>query len=331
MPAAPLGLLSSSWSRAADGALSVIRLNLPGPGSLPFLPLELIPRLGFDRELGFRLHLRYFSSGVLAAEDMLEGNAGYAAHGFPILANLRVKGRGALAVAMLSGRDTPRALLVRTDLARRYSRVENLKGASIGVSAGSFSTKTYLQILGEQALALHGVAASDVRWVPMAQNWDSVRSLLVSGSADAAVCEEPFLSRAVDAGLARVLLHFNEMQGGRRFPGEVHIRAVISAPRARMDADERQGLALLKMLAKVLAWMAAADPAGIVEKRGLATRDERAELARLLARYPGLFPRQPRFEPAAVSATGSLLVALGLLDRAADVTGLIDERWSGRS
>ena len=326
-----LGLLGVLSVGAAESGPHLIRLNLPGPRSLPFLPLELIPRLGFDRELGIRLQLRYFTSGVLAAEDMLAGNAGFAAHGFPILATLRAKGRAAVAVAALSGRDTPRALLVRTDLVRRIKRVEDLKGTSIGASSGSVNSKTYLQMLGEQVLGLHGVAAGEVRWVPMAQNWDSVRSVLVSRSADAVLCEEPFLSRAVDAGLARVLLHFNELQGVRRLPGEGHLRAVITAPQAGIGEAERDGRTLLQMLNKVLAWMAKASPGRIVEQLGIEDAAERSELVRLLSRYSDLFPRDPRFDAAAIAATGTLLVALGLLDQPAAVGSLIDARWTGRS
>ena len=330
MSAGLLGLLGASSIRAAEGGPRLIRLNLPGPRSLPFLPLQLIPRLGFDRELGVRLQLRHFASGVLAAEDMLAGNAGFAAHGFPILASLRAKGKSAVAVAALSGRDTPRALLVRTDLASRIKRVEDLMGASIGVSTGSVSSKTYMQLHGEQVLDLHGIAADDVRWVPMAQNWDSVRSVLVSKSADAVLCEEPFLSRAVEAGLARVLLHFNELQGPGRLPGAGHLRAVISVPHASIGHAERDGRALLQMLGKVLAWMAAAGAGRIVEQMGIEAATERAELARLLSRYPDLFPRDPRFDPAAVAATATLLVALDLLKQRDAIRGLFDERWAGR-
>ncbi len=325
-----LGLLGAAPVGASETGLRLIRLNLPGPRSLPFLPLELIPRLGFDRELGFRLQLRYFTSGVLAAEDMLAGNAGFAAYGFPVLASLREKGKSAVAVAALSGRDTPRALLVRTDLASRIKRVEDLKGASIGVSVGSLNSKTYLQMLGEQMLGLYGIAAGEVRWVPMAQNWESVRGVLVSRSADAIFCEEPFLGRAVDAGLARVLLHFKELQESRRLPGEGHLRAVIAAPRNGIGHAEREGRALLQMLGKALAWMATAGSVRIVEQLGIEGAGERAELARLLSRYPDLFPRDPRFDPVAVAATGALLVALGLLDQPAAVSSLIDDRWAGR-
>lgn len=61
----------------------LIRLNLPGPGSLAFLPLEQITTLGFVREMGARLLLRYHPSGIRALEDMLDGNADFCCPGLP--------------------------------------------------------------------------------------------------------------------------------------------------------------------------------------------------------------------------------------------------------
>jgi len=183
-------------------------------------------------------------------------------------------------------------------------------------------------MLGEQILAQHGVSPAEIRWVPMAQNWDSVRSVLVARSADAILCEEPFVTRAVDAGLAKVLLHFNELTASRRLPGDGHLRAVVSAPRSTIGTAENDGRAVTKMVAKSLSWMATAGPDRIVDQLGIAEAPERSELLRLLGRYPGLFPSQPRFDPQAVAATGALLAALGLVDQPVVVDTLIDQRWT---
>lgn len=58
---------------ADDAGRRLIRINIPGPRSLPFLPVELIPVLGIDRGMNVELIIRYFPSGV-ALEDMLAGN-----------------------------------------------------------------------------------------------------------------------------------------------------------------------------------------------------------------------------------------------------------------
>ncbi|RLJ62794.1 hypothetical protein [Sulfurisoma sediminicola] len=61
-------------SRSASGE-TLIRINVPGPDALPFLPIDLIPGLNFDREVGVRDQ----PGGIRAIEDMLAGNADLAA------------------------------------------------------------------------------------------------------------------------------------------------------------------------------------------------------------------------------------------------------------
>ncbi|OZA22036.1 MAG: hypothetical protein B7X93_13215, partial [Hydrogenophilales bacterium 17-61-9] len=51
---------------AQETGPQVIRVNIPGPHLLPFLPVELITRLGIDQALGVQLAIRYLPSGILA-------------------------------------------------------------------------------------------------------------------------------------------------------------------------------------------------------------------------------------------------------------------------
>jgi ABC-type nitrate/sulfonate/bicarbonate transport system substrate-binding protein len=70
---------------------TILRINIPGPLSLPFLPIELIPILGIDKKLNVQLVIRYFPSGVRALEDMLAGNAQFSAQGFTVLHAFKIK------------------------------------------------------------------------------------------------------------------------------------------------------------------------------------------------------------------------------------------------
>ena len=200
---------------------------------------------------------------------------------------------------------------------------------SIGVSSGSVSSKTYLQMEGEQVLAEHGVAASEVRWVQTAQNWESVRAVLASKSVDAVLCVEPFATRAVAAGLARFLYGAEDMARSKSQFGGVHLRTVISTPVAAPAPDDQARL-LAQMLQRSLQWMASAKPQDIVGKLSLDGPAERNELLAILARYPTIFSRDGRFPAQIIAATAALLQALGSIENATEVERLIDTRWVGQ-
>jgi NitT/TauT family transport system substrate-binding protein len=327
------GLMAAAtlpWSaRAVAKEAVLIRVNLPGPRSLPFLPLEMITPLGIDRELGAVLTLRYFTSGVLAFEDMMSGNVAFSGHGFAILPAMRKKGKPALAIASIAGSAAALAVLVRADLAGKIKRIADLKYRSIGVSSGSVNSKTYLQLVGEHVLADHGVAPYEVRWVQSAQNWDSIRSVLASKSADAVLCEEPFASRAVSAGLARFLYSAEEMKKSQSNIGGDHLRAVVSRNPA-LPGHEEEARVLVQMLQRSLQWLSKAKPAEVVARLKLEDPAESKELATVLARYAGIFSPDGRFSAKTIAGTLLLLQKLGTIDQASDLDAVIDTQWVGR-
>ena len=136
-----LGMAASMKPLRAAGD-EIIRLNIPGPHLMPFFPLELIPVLGVDRELGVRLAIRHLPSGVIAAEDMLAGNADFAGTGFPILPNFIAKHKSIVAIATLSSGAPPYAIVVRKALASKIRNLKDLRGHSVGVPMGSVFQST---------------------------------------------------------------------------------------------------------------------------------------------------------------------------------------------
>lgn len=186
-------------AQAAD--VEVIRVNIPGPHLMPFFPLELIPVLGIDRELGAHLAIRHLPSGVLAAEDMLAGNADFAGTGFPVMPNFIARHNPLSRSPRCRARAPPYAIVVRKNLASSIRSLADLRGHSVGVPMGSVSTKTYLQLLAEHWVASHGVRPQEVRWVPITQNYEGVHGALAGAVADAVFCEEPNSSSLVREGL----------------------------------------------------------------------------------------------------------------------------------
>jgi NitT/TauT family transport system substrate-binding protein len=320
--------VSLAW--AAESGQPVIRVNIPGPRALAFLPVELIPALGIDRELGVQLSIRYFPSGVRAFEDALAGNAHFAGVGFVVLPVLASKGQKVLAVAPLSGKTPPFALVVRKDLAGKIRKVGDLKGRSIGVSAGSVASKTYLNMLAEVVLSSYGVKTSEVRWVPNAQNIDAIFGALAGQAVDAVFCEGGFISELVRRDAGRVLLDLNTPTAMARIPGLAHPRSVLAASADYVQENPQRTELMVQMVRRALVWMHAATPEAIVGKLGVTDENERRELIATLDKFPGMFSSDGRFSRKQVGETVNFLRAANVpLQADLDVHSLVAYQWSG--
>lgn len=323
LPCVPL-----AW--ATEPGQLVIRINIPGPRTLAFLPVELIPALGIDRDLGVQLSIRYFPSGVRGFEDALAGNAHFAGVGFAVLPVLDSKGQKVLGLVPLSGKTPPCALLVRKDLAGKIRKVSDLKGRSIGVSAGSVASKTYLNMLAEVVLSSYGVKSSEVRWVPNAQNVDAIFGALAGQAVDAVFCEEPFVSELVRRGAGWVLLDLTTPMAMARIPGLAHPRSIVAASAESVKGNPQRTELMVKMVQRVLAWMHDATPEAIINKLGVANQNERRELIAALGSAPGMFSSDGRFSRKQVGETVDFLRAANVpLPADLDVHSLVSYQWSG--
>ena len=312
--------------RAVAAEPTVIRVNLPGPGALPFMPLELISALGFDKAVGARLDLRYHISGVLAFEDMIAGNADFSSHGFAILPALARKGKRGAAIVSMAGQAAAVAMLVRHDLAKEIRQISDLKGRVVATTSGSGTAKTYMQMTGEVLLARHGVEASQVRWVQAGQTLEGIGSVLQSRAVDAVWCEEPFASQAVKQGIARFLMH---EAASMKVVNEIgHMRSVVSmAVEPRDAAYEQRAALMVRMTQNALRWMRRHNAAQIVQ--ALPDAETRDEVLDVLRRYPNLFSPDGRFSNRTVTQAGTLLAQLDKQVTPAELRTYIEPRWAG--
>lgn len=307
-----------------------IRINIPGPRSLPFLPIELIPILGIDRNLGTKLVIRYFPSGVRALEDMLAGNAQFSAQGFTVLHAFHLKGDKVQALAPLSGQAPPYGIVVAASLRKKIRNVADLRGRSIGISVGNVTSKTYLQQVAEVFLGANGVKPNEVRWVPTAQNWDGQFGALSSGSVDAVFCEEPFLSGLVRKKTGFLLSDFSDPRVMIRIPGAEHLRATLTTSTENLQQPSRHAEILVRMLRLSLEWMNKAGPREIVNRLGLQNNDEKSELIDILTRNRGMFASDVRFSRRQIEATAQFMRAADILtDDSFDLNTLIARQIAG--
>ena len=312
--------------RAASDDL--IRLNIPGPHLLPFFPLELIPALGIDRELGVRLAIRHLPSGVLAAEDMLAGNADFAGSGFPILPNFIARKKDIVAIGTLSSGAPPYGIVVRKALATKIRSLRDLRGHSVGVPMGSSSTKTYLQLLAEHWIASSGLRPQEVRWAPITQNYEGVHGALVGEVVDAVFCEEPASSTLVREGVGVQIASLSDPKNSAQLAGRHHIRAVLTAVPQALVARPELARKMVQMLRRSLTWIHEAPRELIPLRLGISDPAQRADIVHVLGRLPNFFSRDGSFNKAEVEATRLFMksVALAMPD-GRDITAVIDERW----
>lgn len=330
------GLLSlplAGWcgSSAAQGVTPMsIRLNIPGPGTLPFLPLEMIPKLGIDRALDAELLIRYFPSGVHGLEDMLAGNADFAGVGFSVLPRVLAKGQDVVAIAPLSSKTPSFAIVVHKSLRGSVRSLADLKGRSIGVSVGSAKFKTYLQSMAELVLASGGVQSDQVRWVGTAQNIDGQVGALSSQAIDALFCEQPFTHALVRRGLGFVLADLPDARLLTTVPGAQHLRAAITTTNALIQQDPARVKLVVEMLRRAVDWMHTHKPEAIIAQLEIADAQERRDYIAALAGSPEMFPPDVRFARSQIEATREFLRASGDSASAAfDAKRLINDTWAG--
>jgi len=310
---------------------TTLRINIPGPLLMPFFPIELIPKLGIDRQLDTRLGIRYHPTGVLALEDMLAGNADFAGVGFPVLPKFLEHGRSVVAIARLSSGAPPYAIIVRADLADQIRSIEDLRGRTLGVPVGSATTKTYLQLVAELWVSSHGVSSRQVRWAPITQTYDGVYGAMAGQTVDAVFCEEPYSASLVRQGLGVTLASLSDKRNPVSVAGKNHLRAVIVTTPERLRAQPERAQQMVQMLRRALQWTVSATPQAIVERLEIADAAHRADLVDALTRLPSPYSGDGRFSEAEIEATRDFMRAVGItLPGNADVKTLIDDRWINR-
>lgn len=321
-------LLALGGMRPLQAGTETIRINIPGPQLMPFFPIELIPRLGIDRNLGANLGIRYHPTGVLALEDMLAGNADFAGVGFPVLPKFVEKGHAVKAIARLSSGAPPYAIIVRSELAAQIRSIADLRGRTLGVPMGSATTKTYLQLVAELWVSAHDVAPDEVRWAPITQTYDGVYGAMAGQTVDAVFCEEPCSAGLVRAGIGQVLGSLNDPRNPVRLVGRDHLRAVIVTTPERIRAHPERAQAMAQMLRRALRWTSAAAPEELVNQLQIPDADQRADILDTLARTPWPYSSDGDFLQAEIEATREFMRVVGItLPGDMDVKSLIDDRW----
>lgn len=315
------------------GATEPIRIVVaaPGPNAAPYLPLELISRIGADRKAGFVLTVRHFGGGPLALKDMIEHNSDFAALGMPALAGVRLSNPDLVSIAVLT-QAPAYVLMARQDLKGRIGQIADLRGSTIGTHSGSRQGKSTARQIAEYLLMRNGVSLDEVNFVHAGQSLADYRAALRSGLVDAIVVNEPAATLLENDRLAWRLADLHDPKVAKTHLGGRFLYTQLAADKETLRQQPDKARLLSVALRETLRWMAKHDARDIVARLDLPTGEANHAMERFLTRYKSIYSPDGAFSAEAMRNSEAFFHAISGNDAAARrlrYADFIDSRWSG--
>ncbi|MEW6677807.1 MAG: ABC transporter substrate-binding protein [Pseudomonadota bacterium] len=322
-------LILAAWGQALAGPAPIpVTVAMPGPGALPMLPLELMPRIGADKAEGIQLSIRYFGGGPLALKDLLGRNSDFAALGMSALAETRqIEGKAYSVASMVQ---VPAYTLMASNrLKDRVKSPRDLRGRTVGIHTASKAGKSTGQHVAEFILLKDGVTAKEVNFINTGQQHDSYAASLLSGVADAIIANEPAASLLEKEGIAYRLADLHDPATTRQYLGSLFLYTQLTT---RQDVIQRQAGKVNRMVAaliRTLRWMQTHSPNDIVDRLGISDTKARNAMILALEKNKTMFSPDGVFSEEQLRGTATLMQRIHTLPSAPDLTGLIAPQWVG--
>jgi NitT/TauT family transport system substrate-binding protein len=298
-------VLALWMSLSAVTHAETIVLDVPGPGSLAYVPVYLAKAIEADQAEGAELKLRYFSGGPLAMRDMMSNNSEFMVIGLAAIASGRADGQHVFAIGQLS-QSAMYVLLLRASLKDRVHTIAELKGKRIGTAAGTNAQRSMGNMMTEYLIKHSGLNSNDVQFIPTGQNRETQSAALSSATVDALMGDEPFASELVAQGVAVKLADLyapkqsNELLGG----------PVVHAALATREDVYTKNPEIVKKVQRIFdrtrQWRSSHSAAEVVDKRaGQPGFDaiNKTQVIEILQRNQGMFPNRLVWDAQAVATT----------------------------
>lgn len=316
---------------SADAPMRIV-VSVPGPRNLSYLPIDLISKIGADRAEGAEIRLLHTGGGAVALQNLANRNCDFAVAGVPAAMSQQLSGNRVTVIAAVD--DAPLfILMVRSELKGKVKRVADLKGRVVGVNTSSLSSKTTSQQLAELILRTDGVSPDEVRIVPAGQSWVEQSSLLISGTVDAVMGDEPFASRLLEEKQVFFLADLTDPAVMQRIPGANFLHAAVETRPELLANEPAKAEKMVKMLRRTLQWMAGRTPQEIVDKLGVRDRAEKDSLIGSLRKYKNIYSRDGRFSTRQLHDTDIFFHTTSEGDSAAQslkLETMVVDKWAGR-
>ena len=233
-----------------------MRVAVGGQAQLIYLAATLAQDLGDYREEGLAVTLQDFPGGAKSLEALLGGSADVVAGFYDHTIQMAAQGRDVR--AFLSVLRYPG--LVAVSASPRISKIEDLKGRIVGVSAAGSSTNMFLNYL----LAVHGMKPQDVSIASIGMSATAVAAV-THARVDAAIMTDPALEilRKQSPGV-KILADTRTAEGVRQVFGvDAYPSVVLYSTGAWLGAHPEQARRMAKALLRTMDWMRAHSPAEI--------------------------------------------------------------------
>jgi NitT/TauT family transport system substrate-binding protein len=309
-----------------------ISISVPGPGAASYLPIELVSKIGADKDEGAELRVEFSPGGGNSMTELLTNNTDFALVGLPSAMSARLKDPRVIALAAIN--DLPLyVLMVRQGLKGEVKSISDLKGKAIGLHSNSTSSKTTSQQVLELIFRRGGVPVGSYRTLTVGRRWGSESLMLQTGAVDALVADEPFATQMVEEKIAYQLLHLGDPETMRNYSGAGFLRGALIGRMDRLEIEQKKYETMVRIIKKTLLWMSLHSPEEILDKLEIYSPDKRKQLIELFKKYPRQYSSDGKFSSRQLRETEIFFIDSQVGNVSAKdfrIDSMIYDRWVGR-
>jgi NitT/TauT family transport system substrate-binding protein len=276
-----------------------VKIAIGGQVQLIYLPATLAQELGYYKDAGLNVTLLDFPGGAKALEALMGGSADVVCGFYEHTVQMAAQGKDLRAfVAMLR---YPGLVLASPAI----SKIEDLKGKTVGVSAPGSSTHMFLNYL----LVAHGMKPEDVSNASIGMSATAVGAV-THNKVDAAVMTDPALAIVGKqiAGL-HILADTRTAEGVKAVFGvENYPSAVLYSKTEWVEKNRDTAKQLAGAMMRTLSWMRSHTAEEIREKMppSFRTEDARTDIE-VLRTAQAMLSVDGKFTPEAVEAVRKVM------------------------
>lgn len=293
-------LLVGCGPKPTTGALPV-RLAVGGQAQLIYLAATLAQELGFYKEEGLAVSIQDFPGGAKALEALLGGSTDVVCGFYDHAVQMAAQGkdvRAFVSVLRYPG-------LVAVSASPAVSRIEDLKGKIVGVSAAGSSTQMFLNYL----LVTHGMKPEDVSVASVGMSATAVAAV-THGKVDAAIMTDPAIEMVrKQSPSAKILADTRTAEGVRAIFGvDIYPSVVLYSTAPWLTQHHEEAGRMAHALRRTVDWMRSHSPEEIRERipAPFRTEDAAADVDGLRATQAMLSP-DGRLTPEAAAMVRKVL------------------------